>query len=322
MAIVVLVLLLALGGSVYQHVATARGPRPLRGQLVAVGDHQLYIECLGVPQAGSPTVILEAGLGGTSSAWGWILPAIAKTTRVCAYDRAGMGWSEPGPEPRDANHIVEELHTLLANAEVSGPYVLTGWSFGGLYMRVFADRYAAEVAGMVLLDSSFPDQCTSTVEGVAQCRKIRAIYRVAPSLAAIGVMRIIGHLQPPSGLPEPQNSEVLASFSAAKDWRTQSAEYRAAPAMNEQARAAVMPKDIPLFVVTATEHDTSPARDQLWQEWQHQMTALSANSVQRVVEGASHSSLLFDAKDAQASIDAILRVVEAARSGKRLADTR
>jgi thioesterase domain-containing protein len=233
-----------------------------------------------------------------------------------------MGWSEPGSGPRDANHIVEELHTLLVNGGIAGPYVLTGWSFGGLYMRVFADHYAKEVAGLVLLDSSFPDQCTSTPEGVAQCRKIRTIYRIAPPLAAIGVLRVMGYFQPPSGLPEPQNSEVLASFSATKDWRTQSAEYAAAPAMNEQARASILPKDIPLFVVTATEHDTSPAQDQLWQEWQRAMSALSTNSVQRVVEGASHSSLLFDANDAQASIDAILRVVEAARSGTRLADTR
>ena len=121
-----------------------------------VGDHRLHIDCVG---QGSPTVILESGLGTMSADWANVQPAVAKTTRVCAYDRAGTGWSEPGPEPRDPRQIARELHTLLGNASIDGPYVV-GQSFGGLYVRMYAAQYPKEVEGMVLVDASHPDMWT------------------------------------------------------------------------------------------------------------------------------------------------------------------
>ncbi|MDQ3827610.1 MAG: alpha/beta hydrolase, partial [Actinomycetota bacterium] len=93
-----------------------------------------------------------------SADWANVQRVVAKTTRVCAYDRAGMGWSEPGPEPRDAKQISSELHTLLKGAGTVGPYVLVGHSTGGLYARMYAALYPEEVAGMVLVDSSHPEQ--------------------------------------------------------------------------------------------------------------------------------------------------------------------
>src|SRR6266542_6487257 len=155
--LVLVIALVALGGAgaIYQAVATALDQRayPPPGQLVDVGGYKLHISCSGT---GSPTVILEAGLANPSSIWGWIQPEVAKSTRVCAYDRAGVGWSDPGPEPRDAQHIATELHCLLQNAGIPRPYILVGWSYGGLYVRMYAGTYPDEVAGMVLLDSSHP----------------------------------------------------------------------------------------------------------------------------------------------------------------------
>jgi pimeloyl-ACP methyl ester carboxylesterase len=118
-------------------------------RLVDIGGRRLNILCTGT---GSPTVILEAGLVADSTAWRLVQPAISRTTRVCAYDRAGLGFSDPAGAPRDAAAIVGDLHTLLTNAGVAPPYVLVGWSSGGLYTRLYQYRYPAEVVGLVEVD--------------------------------------------------------------------------------------------------------------------------------------------------------------------------
>lgn len=307
-------------GASYQTLATARDAQayPPPGQLIDVGGYRLHIYCSGPTDSSNPTVILEAGLGGTTAAWAWVQPAVAQTTRVCAYDRAGMGGSEPSPGPHDAQHIAQALHTLLHNANLAGPYVLVGWSYGGLYLRAFTEQYRPEVAGLVLLDSSYPDQCTSTPAGAAQCKTASRIYAIAPLLARVGVMRVMARFQPASGLPEPQNAHLLASFAASKDWAAQSAEFLAAPTTNAQVRATQPLDSIPLVVVTATEHGTTPDLEQLWQGWQREMATLSTNSLHQVVAGASHGSLVYNANDAQSSVAAILQVVAAVQMGKPL----
>ena len=137
-------LALAVIGAIYQAVATEidRRTYPPPGQLVEVGGHRLHLHCV---DQGTPTVILEAASGGMSAHWVRVQQEVARTTRACAYDRAGLGWSEPGPGPRDARQISSELHTLLGNAGIEGPYVLVGHSYGGLYVRTHADRYPDEV---------------------------------------------------------------------------------------------------------------------------------------------------------------------------------
>src|SRR6478752_6962538 len=112
---------LALVGYIYESLAEAADARayPPPGQMVDVGGYRLHINCTG---EGSPTVVIESGWGDMSAAWGWVQPEVAKTTRVCTYDRAGMGWNEASPEPRVAREYAKELHTLLANAHETGPY--------------------------------------------------------------------------------------------------------------------------------------------------------------------------------------------------------
>lgn len=118
-------------------------------RLVDIGGRKLNILCTG---EGSPTVILEAGLFADSSAWRLVQPAISRRTRVCSYDRAGLGFSDPAGAPRDAEAIVHDLHTLLRRAAIAPPYVLVGWSSGGLYTRLFQYRFPEEVAGLVEVD--------------------------------------------------------------------------------------------------------------------------------------------------------------------------
>ena len=131
----------------------ARHPQP--GKIYVVGGHAMHINCTG---SGSPTIVLESGLGDDSLIWSQLQPELAKTTHVCSYDRAGFGWSEAGPAPRDADHIAAELHDLLRQASVNGPLVLMGHSMGGIYIRDYASRYRSEIAGMVFLDPSVPLQ--------------------------------------------------------------------------------------------------------------------------------------------------------------------
>ncbi len=153
---------------------------------VDVGGYRLYLQCIG---AGSPTVVLEAGLGSPSEVWGLVQPGVARFTRVCAYDRAGVGGSDAGPRPRTSGTIVAALHTLLRRAGVGGPYVLVGHSIGGFHARLYAHRYPREVAGMVLVDASHPDQLA---------RELAALppYRTGESAALAAVRADLADVRP------------------------------------------------------------------------------------------------------------------------------
>ncbi|MEN8764194.1 MAG: alpha/beta fold hydrolase, partial [Thiogranum sp.] len=133
----------------------AAGDVPAPGLMVLIGEHRLHLYCSG---QGEPAVVMDAGLGGTSLDWVRVQPELAKYTRVCSYDRAGYGWSEPGPRPRSSGIIAEELHALLRTAAVPEPYVLVGHSFGGYNVRLFASHYPEETAGLVLVDAAHEDQ--------------------------------------------------------------------------------------------------------------------------------------------------------------------
>jgi pimeloyl-ACP methyl ester carboxylesterase len=125
------------------------------GTMYSINGHRMRIECSGI---GSPTVVLDAGLGNDGFVWGVMQPQLSKVTRVCSYDRAGFGWSDALPPPRDADHIAGELHQLLSQAGVTGPIVLMGHSIAGVYIRDYATRYPADIAGMVFVDSATPLQ--------------------------------------------------------------------------------------------------------------------------------------------------------------------
>jgi alpha/beta hydrolase fold len=156
--------LASLGGGYEAVQESIDALHPVGGELIDVGGHRLYLHCAG---SGSPTVVLEPGLGEASSVMGWIAPAVAADSRVCVYNRAGRGWREAAG-PLDGAQTADDLHTLLGRAHVPDPYVLAGHSFGGLYILAFAAHYPDEVAGMVLLDSTSPDgsaQAPSTDTG-------------------------------------------------------------------------------------------------------------------------------------------------------------
>jgi pimeloyl-ACP methyl ester carboxylesterase len=130
-----------------------RHPPP--GNMYRVNGRLMRLQCMG---QGSPTIVLDAGGGNDGLTWAGIQPKLARLTQVCSYDRAGMGWSDPGPYPRDADHVATELHGLLSSANIHTPVVLMGHSMGGLFIRDYAGHYPDEVAGLVFEDSSTPLQ--------------------------------------------------------------------------------------------------------------------------------------------------------------------
>lgn len=180
-ALIGLVLLLVcavLAGAAYQAIANWRDARrfPQEGRSIPLGADftrvSLNLNCAG---QGGPTVILDRGLGVPAAGWDLVMPDVAKFARVCSYDRAGYGWSSAGPMPRTSGEIVKELHALLAASGEKGPYVLVAHSFGGYNVRVYADKYPANVAGLVLVDTSHEDQerlmptsLAKTYEGTSQ----------------------------------------------------------------------------------------------------------------------------------------------------------
>jgi pimeloyl-ACP methyl ester carboxylesterase len=299
-----LVGLLLLGLS-YQALASALDAShyPPPGKLVDIGGYRLHINCTGT---GSPTVILDAGLGGTSLDWSNVQPAVARFTRVCSYDRAGYGWSESGPGPRTSQQIVKELHLLLAHAQINGPYVLVGHSVGGLNMRQYAYRYPAEVAGMVLLDSTnehqfapfgtyppfFPPQAVSAVEQQLQLYRVAAFFGVARLTLQIGLFP----LEDAAAYPTAVQPIHLAQSEQTRYYSTQYDEYAALQESAAQVRAARQASpsygQLPLIVLSQDySHDHSAQGKQTaatWYALQHDLASLSSNNRQSVAPHSGH----------------------------------
>jgi pimeloyl-ACP methyl ester carboxylesterase len=155
LSLVALVAVTLTASSGFNAIALYYFRHPPPGEMYLVNGHKMRIDCTG---SGSPTIVLEAGGGNDGLIWGGVQPVLAKTTRVCSYDRAGFGWSDALSPPRDADHVAAELHGLLVAAKVDGPIVLMGHSIGGLYIRDYATRYRGDVAGLIFVDSSIPLQ--------------------------------------------------------------------------------------------------------------------------------------------------------------------
>ena len=162
------------------------------GTLVHIGTHRLHIQCDG---KGTPSVIFDAALGGSSLSWSHVQPAIARITRACSYDRAGMGWSDAGPLPRTAGRLADELHLLVHAASVPPPYLLVGHSYGGLVARLYAARHANEVAGLVLIEPAIPeDWVTPTAEQRALIRRGVRLCRHGATAARYGLAQVVSTL--------------------------------------------------------------------------------------------------------------------------------
>lgn len=296
---------LLLLGLFYQAIAsavdTAHYSAP--GKLVDIGGYRLHINCTGT---GSPTVILDAGLGGTSLDWSKVQPAVARFTRVCSYDRAGYGWSESGPGPRTSQQIVKELHLLLAHAQIKGPYVLVGHSAGGLNMRLYAYRYPQEMGGMVLLDATSEYQFAPfgahpayfPPEGVNAAELELQLFRGA---AYFGVTRLalrtgLPPLEDFAAYPTAVKPVLLAQVAQTRYYSTQHDELASLQESAAQVRAARLASPsygkLPLIVLSQDFSQDHSAQGQqaaaTWDALQQDMASLSSNSQHSIAQHSGH----------------------------------
>jgi len=294
-----------------------RAAFPPPGRLVDAGGLRLHMRIEGAA-ALKPTVILECGIGGaTSCNWGWIEPEVARFARVVAYDRAGLGWSDPGPLPRDGRRIATELHAALRNAGLRGPYVFVGHSYGGLLARIFTDAYPDEVAGLVLAEPSHP-ALFARAPGFGRAVSVIGIgVRIAPYAARLGIIRALLPLFPTDAdvLPPADGAAQRAFLASPAHWRGVAAELPSwRRDTSPEALAARGFGDRPLIVLTAGSHAGACG----WARLQASTAALSSDHEQRFVPGATHGSIVNDRRYASAITEAVREVVAAVRSHRRL----
>jgi pimeloyl-ACP methyl ester carboxylesterase len=302
-AIAAVLLGLSLLGALYESTAERADVRanPPPGQMVDVGGHRLHINCVGM---GSPTVVIEAGLGDWSAAWSsWVQPDVAKTTRVCTYDRAGYGQSESGPLPRTATQFAHELHTALEGAHIPGPYVLVGHSLGGLSVRVFAHDYPADVAGVVLIDSMNPGDTGATPSPMTLPSGIGWLLTLP---ARIGALRL---LSGPLHLKDPVAPEVAQSYDAfsvtPQFLQTWLDEGMGVPESLAQASAVTSFGALPLIVLSR-----GLDQDPEWTARQIDLLRLSSTSEHLTAATSGHN---IERDQPEAAVGAIVKMVEQIR---------
>jgi pimeloyl-ACP methyl ester carboxylesterase len=307
--VLVILVLLALAGG-YEAIGHATAPAvAMRGRLVDVGPYRLHLQCTG---SRGPTVVLEPGGGGSAASLGLIAPAAARDSRVCVYDRAGRGWSDPAASPPDGAQIATDLHRLLNRAHVPGPYVLAGHSFGGLYVRTYAAKYADEVAGLVLVDStaSHPTPVSSPQPGSYSV--IRHLSALVATTSRLGVGRFIAN-NDFAYLPPKYRDDARTTAATGKEMGGFIDEFGVANRSEAEAGQLHSLEGKPLVVLTAARGNAKG-----WMTDQNQSAALSTNSVHRVVPGSTHDSLVDNPKHTAAVTQAIHDVVVAVRSGAPL----
>lgn len=285
----------------------AAKPWEVPQQRVALPDgRRINLYCTG---RGAPTVLLEAGFGATTWSWASVQPLVARTNRVCSYDRAGMGFSDPGPLPRDGAAIVADLKALIAAAGLKSPFVLVGHSAGGMTMRLFADAEPGAVAGMVLVDPSMEGQDDGREAAVAA--RVRH-YEACAAAAAAGLLPSteprLARCDPPlSARVSPALAKALHAWRQNPAmWRTQASEFAAIGGANSTALRAGRQNygSLPLIVLTSAE---TAAQDPRWLDWHKALARRSTRGAQRLVQ-APHIS--FMSAQPQAVADAIAVVAK------------
>ena len=291
-----LIVAIAVTGATYQWRATRRdlALTPPPGQLVDIGGYRLHLWCTG---NGAPAVILDTGLGGSSAGWGFVQPDVSRFTRVCSYDRAGMGYSDPGPSPRTARRIASELAKLLDRSGIAGPVVLVGASIAGFNVRVFATDHPERAAGLVLVDASHE----------SDAHEVPRMARFVPVLSKIGVLRFFGMSfgqRVESLAPSARRYEQATRFRAA-GYQAAADEIIHIRETVSEVRSARRRLTVPVVVVTGAR-----GADEHWRQLQQDLTSLSERGCLMIARQSGH---VVAVDQPEIVVDAIRAVVETAR---------
>jgi len=286
--------------------------RPAPGRLISVGDHRLHLLCKG---SAAPAVVIEQGAGELSKFWWPVQDEIAKFAQVCTYDRAGFGWSEPGPPGRTIENRARELHTLLSNSGIPAPFIFVAHSYGGFIVRAYAQENPDKVAGLILVDT--PDESSIFREEVLSFyAKARVIQRVIGFVSRFGVLRLAGH---------------WVSLEDVGLWLTKPSEYAAlcddllslerVPAPMRFSKSAGSLGSLPVIVITHGQPFPGPfaVLETNWSEGQARLAALSTNSALIVAKNSNH---MIQQDEPTLVVDAIRRMHDAVKEGNLLAYSR
>ena len=301
--------LIALGGA-FETVmeATTENNPPAGGRTYVVAGRTLYLRCTG---SGSPVVILFNGLGERTPSWAWVQEDVSRQTRVCAFDRAGQGWSGKAPGRQDVHQLSADVHGLLEAADVPGPYVLAGHSVGGTYALGYAMEYPKDVAGVALIDSSTPYQFD--LEGYSSFYSLwRRASALLPTLARAGVARVYS-LNTFASLPPDARRAARAFGSSPRELRADRDEFAQLPTVFRQDKTLTNLGGKPLFVLSGDVGELAG-----WSAAQEKLAGLSTNSVHQTAHSATHAGLLEDENYAAFSSRAIDDVVRSVRTGDPL----
>ena len=275
------------------------------GKLVEVNGRIMHINCIGNK---SPTIILDSGAGGFSLEWRNIQHSLSQYARVCAYDRAGYGWSDMGPLPRTTKRIAHELHTLLENAGIHGPFIIVGHSFGGFTAQYFARYYEDEIAGLVLVDSSHDEQVYRLPENGKNVVR-RSLHQDRSTMVTKAVL----HEHYPEEEAEVAQ-QLMARWSAMLTWREEMANYAlSARELRDLHHGPIL--QIPIVVLTRGKRvwpDTpyGDAMEAAWTELQNELNYMSGNSTQVIAEHSGHVIHLDEPELVVDAIHDILNYVE------------
>ena len=302
--LVVLLLIAVAGAAGTIAAASSSTPAPTTGRTYLVNGHHLYLSCVG---SGGPTVVLFNGLGEWTPNWAWVQENVSHMTRVCAFDRAGEGWSGGMAVREDGHQLASDLHALLRVAQVPGPYVLAGHSVGGTYVLVYAGQYPSQVAGVALIDSATPFQFD-----LSDYRTFYWMFTRASALLPVAARTIIGRIALGSGfasLPPKARDAARAFNRSPRQLVASRIEFLELRTVFNQAKALRTLNGKPLAVLSASVGEMHG-----WPKAQDRLAQLSTKSVHRTVPGATHAALLEDKTFARVTTRAIIRVVDQVRS--------
>jgi pimeloyl-ACP methyl ester carboxylesterase len=318
LALVIVIVALPILGFVYQRVGEANDKQtyPPPGQRVDVGGYSLHIHCMG---EGSPTVILEAGTGGSSLDWSLVHPSIAETIRVCAYDRQGYGWSDDSAHPRTSQEVATDLHTLLTNAQIDAPFVMVGHSIGAIHVQAYVDQYPDEVAGVVMVDRATAEYFVSLGQSDEEIAAVEGNTDIAYLVTMIGIPRLLNFI------PSPVSNDLPPDIRPTYDATVFQTRYYAS--LGEELRnlgsnyrfAASLPPfsgDLPMVVLVHDPAVGGNPTEPLHYESRLAYAARYPNARVVTAEGSNH---FIHVQRPDLVIESIQDVVEAVRTGEPLA---
>jgi pimeloyl-ACP methyl ester carboxylesterase len=298
----------------YQYGGQALDRRVVQapGKFVQVEGTSLHLHCTG---DGRPIAVLEAGATGFAQTWAWIQADLSAVTRVCSYDRAGMGWSEASAAGHDGAAITHNLGALLQQANEPGPYVLIGHSIGGSFAEIFATLYPDDVVALGLVDPTHPDQLDRFPgEARQQQARFSNILQIASNLAHVGVVRatnLLGRLW--SGLPESDYHAARMFSSSPQHQRTSHAELLGWNETMVAARGIRTLGDIPLVVISSTD-GLPEGYTEIFHRMHAELAVLSSRGRHITIEGATHYSLLTNRDHASATARVLRTLIEDAQN--------